>query len=105
MKHPCFFLSFFAAAVHSAEFRAGAATSNITPELGSSINGGFQGGWDHHGHLPRENDAYCHHTDCANAALITDLKRRGLLDDTLVVWSGEFGRTDVSGEVLRGILA
>ncbi len=53
----------------------------------------FQGGWDHHGHLPRENVAYCRHTDRANAALVTDLKRRGLLDDTLVVWGGEFGRT------------
>ncbi len=53
----------------------------------------FQGGWDHHGNLPRENVTYCHHTDRANAALIIDLKQRGLLEDTLVVWGGEFGRT------------
>ncbi|MSU48309.1 MAG: DUF1501 domain-containing protein [Opitutus sp.] len=53
----------------------------------------FQGGWDQHGNLPRENAIYCRHTDRANAALILDLKQRGLLDDTLVVWGGEFGRT------------
>ncbi len=53
----------------------------------------FQGGWDHHSNLPKENIEYCRHTDRANAALIIDLKQRGLLDDTLVVWGGEFGRT------------
>jgi len=53
----------------------------------------FQGGWDHHSHLPRENVEFCQHTDRANAALVFDLKQRGLLDETLVIWGGEFGRT------------
>lgn len=50
-------------------------------------------GWDQHGNLPRDITAQCYDTDQPTAALLTDLKRRGLLDDTLVVWGGEFGRT------------
>jgi uncharacterized protein (DUF1501 family) len=53
----------------------------------------FQGGWDNHSNLPKQHPDYCAHTDRANAALITDLKQRGLLDETLVIWGGEFGRT------------
>ncbi len=53
----------------------------------------FQGGWDHHDNLPKKNIEFCNYTDRANAALILDLKQRGLLEDTLVVWGGEFGRT------------
>jgi uncharacterized protein (DUF1501 family) len=53
--------------------------------------------WDHHGNpgtdLGKALDARCQETDQASAALVTDLKRRGLLKDTLVVWSGDFGRT------------
>jgi hypothetical protein len=50
--------------------------------------------WDHHGGLPGGIRGECKQTDQASAALITDLKQRGLLDDTLVVWGGEFGRTN-----------
>ena len=53
-------------------------------------------GWDQHTNLPRELASQCRDTDQASAALVTDLKRRGLLDDTLVVWGGEFGRTNYS---------
>jgi hypothetical protein len=53
----------------------------------------FHRGWDQHTHLPKQIAAQCRDTDQASAALILDLKRRGLLDDTLVVWGGEFGRT------------
>lgn len=49
--------------------------------------------WDHHGKLPQELPKRCQETDQASAALILDLKQRGMLDDTLVVWGGEFGRT------------
>jgi hypothetical protein len=49
--------------------------------------------WDHHGGLPKGLPARCKDTDQASAALITDLKQRGMLDDTLVIWGGEFGRT------------
>jgi hypothetical protein len=53
----------------------------------------FHRGWDQHTHLPRQIRGQCRDTDQASAALLLDLKRRGLLDDTLVVWGGEFGRT------------
>ena len=53
----------------------------------------FHMGWDHHGNLPAALRGQCKDTDQATAALLTDLKRRGLLEDTLVVWGGEFGRT------------
>jgi len=53
----------------------------------------FHRGWDQHTNLPKQIEGQCRDTDKASAALITDLKRRGLLDDTLVVWGGEFGRT------------
>ncbi len=50
-------------------------------------------GWDQHGDLPNQIRQQCRDTDQASAALIKDLKQRGLLDDTLVIWGGEFGRT------------
>ncbi|QDS93698.1 hypothetical protein FF011L_24710 [Roseimaritima multifibrata] len=53
----------------------------------------FHRGWDTHGNLPNQLKARCGETDQASAALVTDLKQRGLLEDTLVVWGGEFGRT------------
>ncbi len=53
----------------------------------------FHMGWDHHGGLPKAIKGQCNDTDQATAALIKDLKQRGLLDDTLIVWGGEFGRT------------
>jgi hypothetical protein len=49
--------------------------------------------WDHHGGLPKGLAARCKDTDQASAGLIIDLKQRGLLEDTLVIWGGEFGRT------------
>jgi hypothetical protein len=51
------------------------------------------GNWDAHGKLTENHGRKARHTDKAVAALLTDLKRRGLLDETLVVWGGEFGRT------------
>ncbi|MCX6598491.1 MAG: DUF1501 domain-containing protein [Acidobacteria bacterium] len=53
----------------------------------------FHRDWDHHGGLPKGMPARAKETDQAGAALVADLKQRGLLDDTLVVWGGEFGRT------------
>jgi len=49
--------------------------------------------WDHHGNLPKDIPKRCKETDQASAALVKDLAQRGMLDDTLVVWGGEFGRT------------
>ena len=53
----------------------------------------FHRGWDAHGNLPREHESQCKDVDQGCAALIKDLKRRGMLDETLVIWGGEFGRT------------
>jgi len=53
----------------------------------------YHRGWDQHTNLPKQIEGQCRDTDRASAALVIDLKRRGLLDDTLVVWGGEFGRT------------
>ena len=53
----------------------------------------FIRGWDHHGKLPLELPRRCKATDQASAALVMDLKARGMLDETLVIWGGEFGRT------------
>ncbi len=50
-------------------------------------------GWDHHDNLPDHLTKQCHDVDQPSAALVNDLKQRGLLDDTLVIWGGEFGRT------------
>jgi hypothetical protein len=53
----------------------------------------FHRGWDQHTSLPKQIAGQCRDTDQASAGLVTDLTQRGLLDDTLVVWGGEFGRT------------
>ena len=53
----------------------------------------FHESWDQHGNLIRDVQKNCLDTDQACAALVTDLKQRGLLDETLVIWAGEFGRT------------
>jgi hypothetical protein len=57
-------------------------------------------GWDQHENLPEQIEKQAKDVDQATAALIMDLKQRGLLDDTLVVWGGEFGRTNYSQGIL-----
>ena len=52
----------------------------------------FLGDWDHHSEFPRRHPDRCKMVDQPSAALVSDLKQRGLLDETLVVWGGEFGR-------------
>jgi len=54
----------------------------------------YHQGWDQHGNLPAEMRGQAKDVDQASAGLITDLKQRGLLDETLVIWGGEFGRTN-----------
>jgi len=56
----------------------------------------YHQGWDQHDNLPYEITHQAKDTDQASAALVTDLKQRGLLDETLVIWGGEFGRTSYS---------
>jgi uncharacterized protein (DUF1501 family) len=52
--------------------------------------------WDHHGNLKRDIKLKAEEVDKATAALLTDLKNRGMLEETLVVWGGEFGRTPMA---------
>ena len=56
----------------------------------------YHQGWDQHADLPRDISWQAKDVDQASAALVTDLKQRGLLDETLVIWGGEFGRTNFS---------
>ena len=60
----------------------------------------YHQGWDMHGDLPNLMKIQCKDTDQATAGLIQDLKQRGLLEDTLVIWGGEFGRTNYSQGLL-----
>ena len=62
----------------------------------------FHQGWDQHGDVVGGISRQCQQTDQASAALVMDLKRRGLLEDTLVVWGGEFGRTAYSQGKVSG---
>ena len=61
----------------------------------------YHGGWDHHAYLPSQLKKRCKEVDQGSAALIKDLKQRGLLEDTLVIWGGEFGRTSFSQGELK----
>jgi hypothetical protein len=56
----------------------------------------FHAGWDHHRNLATQFEIQCRDTDQPSATLVKDLKQRGLLDETLVIWGGEFGRTPFS---------
>ena len=57
-------------------------------------------GWDQHRNLTTQLYTQCRDTDQPSAALVKDLKQRGLLDDTLVIWGGEFGRTPfIQGDI------
>jgi uncharacterized protein (DUF1501 family) len=56
----------------------------------------YHQGWDQHGNLPKDIKKQATDVDQASAALVKDLKQRGLLEDTLVIWGGEFGRTNYS---------
>ncbi|MEM9657024.1 MAG: DUF1501 domain-containing protein [Planctomycetota bacterium] len=62
----------------------------------------YQPNWDHHGNLPNGIRNQCKITDQASAALVQDLKQRGMLDDTLVIWGGEFGRTSYCQGKIEG---
>ena len=61
----------------------------------------YHQGWDGHSNLPREIKGQCKDADQASAALVQDLKQRGLLDETLVIWGGEFGRTNYCQGLLK----
>lgn len=62
----------------------------------------YHQGWDQHGGLPAAIRNQCRETDQPSAALVQDLRQRGMLDDTLVIWAGEFGRTNYCQGPLNG---
>ncbi len=74
-------------------FAASALLARRLVERGVRVVQILHRGWDQHGNLPKDIRSQCLDTDQPTAALLTDLQRRGLLDSTLVVWGGEFGRT------------
>jgi uncharacterized protein (DUF1501 family) len=74
-------------------FAASALLARRLVERGTRVVQILHRGWDSHGNLPKEMRAQCLDTDQACAGLVMDLKNRGMLDDTLVICGGEFGRT------------
>ncbi|MFK8114150.1 MAG: DUF1501 domain-containing protein [Rubripirellula sp.] len=74
-------------------FAANALLARRLTERGVRFVQLFHMGWDQHSALPKQLPGQCYDVDQASAALIKDLEQRGLLDETLVVWGGEFGRT------------
>ncbi len=74
-------------------FAANCLLARRLAERGTRFIQLYHPGWDSHENLPRQLPGLAKETDQGCAALVTDLKRRGLLDDTLVIWGGEFGRT------------
>jgi Protein of unknown function (DUF1501) len=75
-------------------FAANALLARKLSEAGVRFVQLYHQGWDQHGNLAGEMPGQARDTDRASAALIMDLKQRGLLDETLVIWGGEFGRTN-----------
>jgi len=77
----------------SGSFAANCLLARRLAERGVRFIQLYHRGWDQHGNLPKDISVLCRETDQPAAALVMDLKQRGMLDDTLVVWGGEFGRT------------
>ena len=74
-------------------FAANCLLARRLAERGTRFIQLFHRGWDQHTRLPKQIRGQCYDTDQPSAALVQDLKERGLLEDTLVIWGGEFGRT------------
>ena len=86
-------LELYGAKPGDGSFASNCLTARRLAERGVRFIQLYHRDWDHHGDLVKYMNICCGATDRATWALITDLKRRGLLDDTLVIWGGEFGRT------------
>lgn len=93
-KEPQKVLDMYGPEVHKpGSFAASALLARRLVERGVRVVQILHRGWDQHGNLPSEIRSQCRDTDQPTAALLADLKRKGLLDSTLLVWGGEFGRT------------
>ena len=86
-------LAAYGAKPGAASFANNCLTARRLAERGVRFIQVYHAGWDHHSDVQAGVKTQCEQTDQASAALIMDLQQRGLLDDTLVVWGGEFGRT------------
>ncbi len=96
-KEPKHILDLYGPDVHTpGTFAANCLLARRLAERGVRFIQLYHQGWDHHGGLPAGMRAQCRETDQPTAALVRDLKQRGLFDDTLVIWGGEFGRTSYS---------
>jgi hypothetical protein len=93
-KEPQHILDMYGPDVHrQGSFAYNCLMARRLAERGVRFTQVMHAGWDHHRNLSTQFEIQCRDTDAPAAALIKDLKQRGLLEDTLVVWSGEFGRT------------
>ena len=92
-REPKHILDLYGVEPGKANFASAVLLSRRLVERGVRFVQIFHEAWDQHGNLVGDLKKNCRNTDQACAALITDLKQRGLLEDTLVVWGGEFGRT------------
>lgn len=92
-KEPKEVLELYGATPGDGSFASNCLTARRLAERGVRFIQLYHRDWDHHGDLVKYMNMCCGATDRATWALLTDLKRRGMLEDTLVVWGGEFGRT------------
>jgi hypothetical protein len=92
-KEPAHVLKMYGAEPGKPSFAATCLLARRLVERGVRFVEIFHEAWDQHGNLVHDIRDNCQHTDQACAALVKDLKQRGLLEDTLVIWGGEFGRT------------
>jgi hypothetical protein len=93
-KEPAKVLDLYGPDVHKpGSYAANCLLARRLAERGVRFIQLYHMGWDQHGNLPKDIAIQCRDTDQPSAALLQDLKQRGLLDDTLIIWGGEFGRT------------
>jgi hypothetical protein len=92
-QEPQVILNLYGAELGKASFANNCLLARRLAERGVRFIQLYHKDWDHHIDLPRKIRQLCKETDQGAAALIRDLKQRGLLEDTLVIWGGEFGRT------------
>lgn len=92
-KEPQHVLDMYGATPGDGSFASNCLLARKLAEQGVRFIQLYHRGWDHHGDLARYMDICCGLTDRATYALLLDLKQRGMLDDTLIIWGGEFGRT------------
>ncbi len=92
-KEPQHILDMYGAEPGKPSFANDALLARRMVERGVRFVQIYHEAWDQHGNLTKDITINCHETDQACTALVKDLKQRGMLDDTLVIWGGEFGRT------------